>query len=60
MQNDYDHENSENCFHRAYSKRKTYSCHAHIYIACFYKQMIGNEDLYVPECEDKKKEDTKK
>jgi hypothetical protein len=55
MQNDYDHQESEACFHKAYAQRKSYSCHAHKYIAWFYKQMIGNEDLYVPECEDEEK-----
>lgn len=52
MQNDYDHENSEKCFEKAYAQKKNYSCHAHKYIAWFYKQMISNENLYVPECDE--------
>ena len=52
MQNDYDHEYSEECFRKAYAQKATYSCHGHKYIAWFYKQMISNEDLYVPECDE--------
>ncbi len=52
MQNDYDHENSEKCFAKAYAQKSTYSCHGHKYIAWFYKQMISSETLYVPECEE--------
>lgn len=52
MQNDYDHEYSEKCFAKAYAQKSQYSCHGHKYIAWFYKQMISNEDLYVPECEE--------
>ena len=52
MQNDYDHEYSEECFRKAYAQKSTYTCHGHKYIAWFYKQMISNEDLYVPECDE--------
>lgn len=52
MQNDYDHENSEKCFAKAYAQKKNYTCHGHKYIAWFYKQMISNENLYVPECDE--------
>ena len=54
MQNDYDHEHSEACFAKAYAQKSSYSCHAHKYIAWFYKQMISNENLYVPECDEAK------